>query len=180
MDGEKTIKEMTRKVGSMTPLPPADDLRERFQYDPEAGVIRHKINPRGKGKLGGIAGTIDKDGYVVLTINERKFRAHRVIWKMMTGMDPTQIIDHANGIPGDNRWVNLREATFAQNSANARVQRDSTSGLKGARVNGARWTAMICKEGNSRYLGSFGTPEEAHAVYAEEAQRVFNTFARAK
>ncbi|CAH0532169.1 Phage HNH homing endonuclease (ACLAME 27) [Ralstonia phage UAM5] len=101
--------------------------------------------------------------------------AHRLAWLYMTGKWPEQFIDHANMNKGDNRWGNLREANKSQNNANQPAR--TTSGLKGAYWSNASmsWQAKI----NKRYLGSYGTAEEAHAAYMEAARERFGEFARA-
>jgi hypothetical protein len=44
---------------------------------------------------------------------------------------------------------------------------------------GKKFVSMIRVNGETRYLGIYETPEQAHAVYAAEAVRVFGEFAMA-
>jgi hypothetical protein len=59
----------------------------------------------------------DVDGYLHGKVFGAKLQAHRVIWKLVHGVDP-DTIDHINGDPSDNRLENLRDCTVAENSRN--------------------------------------------------------------
>src|ERR1039458_5689462 len=60
-----------------------------------------------------------------------------------SGAWPTKEIDHVNGDPGDDRLINLREATHAQNQANRRKGLHSVQkGVKRSR-SGNRWEARL-------------------------------------
>jgi len=106
-------------------------LTEVLFYCPETGIFRHidrpvrrsygdvQINLRFSGK---IAGTINKHGYRIISLDNRKYKAHRLAWFYVHGRWPVDQIDHINRCPGDNRLVNLREASPSLNSLN-RVSR---------------------------------------------------------
>jgi len=62
---------------------------------------------------GKIAGCVDKRDYVVINLDGKAYKAHRLIYLLVTGIDPEQI-DHINGICNDNRWCNLRQASVVK------------------------------------------------------------------
>lgn len=62
--------------------------------------------------------TVDKDGYLLVKLDGYCYRAHRVIFLMMTGRWPKPTCDHISRNTLDNRWSNLREATHAEQTAN--------------------------------------------------------------
>jgi hypothetical protein len=96
----------------------------------------------------------------------------------MTGKWCSLVIDHRDGDPSNNRWANLRRATRSQNSANRRIPRNNPCGFKGVSRHRGKWDATICKKGRRHFLGSFLTPQAAHAAYVKAARKLFGEFAR--
>jgi hypothetical protein len=149
----------------------AERLRQLFKYDPETGLFERA------GRLRNGTNTV---GYVQFMIDGEMQLGHRMAWLYVHGSLPNQI-DHINGVRHDNRICNLRESSQAQNCGNVRRHRDNKSGFKGVirSSDGKRWAAQICKDGLRRHLGTFDTPEDAHAAYCEAAKAAFGEFARA-
>ncbi len=156
----------------------ATKLREVLRYDPETGFFWRLVDFANNARAGSKAGSKTGQGYVCIGIGGHRYRANRLAWLYMTGEWPTMDVDHKNGIHGDDRWSNLRLATKTQNRANARIRKDSSSGLKGVRKYRNRWQARIT--GSGVYLGSFGTPQEAHAAYVAAAILHYGDFAKVK
>lgn len=88
------------------------------------------------------------------------------------------LADHANCNGLDNRLVNLRPATRAENAYNRRIQRDNRRGLKGIVPAGRRWVAQARVRGKQIYLGTFDTPEIAHEAYCKAIKELHGEFAR--
>jgi hypothetical protein len=155
-----------------------DYLRSIYDYDPDTGHFTHKTGrPRGGwAKPGKIAGCRRSDGYILIRIKGFNYRAHRLAWFYTHGRWPTDLIDHANGDPSDNRIHNLREATRSSNAANSKRPSDNTSGYKGVTLakRSQRWQAQV----NGRYLGLFSTVEAAADAYARAAKELHGEFAR--
>lgn len=171
-------------------LPDVGLLRQIFDYDPETGVIRHRIRPRSmfqsdkahrisnkKIVPGSVATYPVALGYLAVRVNG-DFKAHRVAWKMHFGTEPPDVLDHINGDPRDNRIANLRPAFGAQNNGNCRIRRDNALGFKGvSQHSSGRFRARIRTDKRLRYLGMFDTPEEAHAAYMTAASAAWGEFA---
>jgi hypothetical protein len=156
-------------------------LKELLTYDPATGVFRNRID-RGHVKAGAVAGnTHSTKRYRYISIDSRRYFAHRLAWLYMTGEWPKDQIDHINCIRDDNSWSNLREATNSQNHANIGKRRDNKTGYKGVfrRKDTGKYSARIRINGVQVHLGHFGTAEEAAAIYAEAANVAFDDFARA-
>jgi hypothetical protein len=109
--------------------------------------------------------------YVHIQIDGKLYTRHRLVWLFVHGKWAERI-DHRNGIHGDDRISNLRLASRSQNSANSRMHKDNKVGLKGVRITqNKRYSAHI-------NLGTFDTPEEAHAAYQRAAIQLHGEFAR--
>ena len=104
-------------------------------------------------------------GYMASTIDSVPFLAHRIIWKMVHGVDPEHI-DHINGLRNDNRLVNLRETTVGGNCRNMATPSSNTSGVVGVHwhTTNRTWTANIQACGRLTHLGTFKSKEEAIAA----------------
>jgi hypothetical protein len=153
------------------------ELKKLVVYNPFTGnFIRRKGINKGK-----IAGMISKrTGYVCVKIGARGYLGHRLAWFYMTGKWPTCEIDHINTVRHDNRWINLREATRGQNQSNGNAYKNNLIGLKGVgTTNTGRFRARIRKDGKEYQIGTYDTPEEAHAAYVESAIKKHGEFARA-
>lgn len=155
----------------------AERLRELLSYDPETGVFTWRVGGHGR-RSGDVAGCDNGAGYVKIIIDGRNRLAHRLAWLYTHGRWPECFIDHRNGDRADNRIANLRECSPAQNQHNRhRADRGSASGLIGAhrQPHSRRWRATIKAGGKHRHIGTFDTPEAAHAAYLQ-AKRELHPF----
>jgi len=100
---------------------------------------------------------------------KNKKRPHIFMSSAVIGKSSCLVIDHINGNTLDNRRTNLRFCTHSQNLRNSKPSIDtgkkSYSRYKGVkklkRKNRFSWIATIYWEGDTVYLGSFKTEEEA-------------------
>lgn len=148
----------------------AEDLRAWLTYDPETGEFRWKTRISIKSTIGKLAGRINATTrYLDIGIRGRRYGAHRLAWLYVYGEWPRGMIDHINCVRSDNRIANLREANDAVNHANVVApQRNSTTGLRGVTPGKCGgFVAATALGGKYRYLGTFDSAEEAHAVYTE-------------
>lgn len=153
-------------------------LKTVLHYDPDTGLFRW-ATPRRKVRVGDLAGKANKAGYLIITIDQRAYRAHRLAWFYMTGTWPENDVDHKDTVRHHNWWTNLRPATRTQNNANARRTKTNTTGFKGASVCGQTKLirAQIRINKQRVHLGYFRTAEEAHAAYMKKAHEVHGEFA---
>jgi len=128
-------------------------LKELLHYNPDTGVFTHKSNPDPRAVVGGVVGTINGHGYLILTVDGKTRNAHRLIFLYMDGSFPDKDIDHINGIKTDNRWANLRTVTQSENSKNAKLSKANKSGLPGVYWYEARkrWR-VVC---STRFIGRY-------------------------
>ena len=152
------------------PLPSQDELKKLFQYDPETGDLTWKMSLSNRAPVGFICRGL------VVSIRRQHFEIARVIWKWMTGDDP-DTVDHENRNHSDNRWTNLRNATFQQNLWNKGPQRNSKSGYAGVVWFRNKWWAYIDHDRIREELGSFAVKEEAVAARARREVELRGEFA---
>lgn len=106
-----------------------------------------------------------------------QFLMHRQIMGYPIDME----IDHINGDKLDNRKLNLRICSRAENDRNSRPHRDGSSKFKGVsrigkRSKGKPWRARIWG-GKEIVIGYFLTEEEAAIAYNVKAKELFGEFA---
>lgn len=155
------------------------ELVETFSYDPETGVITWKSR-RNKGsiKAGSVAGCLKKNGYVRIQYKKQMLLAHRVAWVIHFKKWPTDILDHVNKDPSDNRICNLREATHQQNMMNRPASKCNPTGSKGVSLyNNGKYRARIVANGVRHHLGKFTSLEEASQAYKRAAILLHGDFA---
>jgi hypothetical protein len=157
-------------------IPSEVRLHELLNYDPETGALTWKVSNAPRRVGGRKAGYVDGNGYVMVGIDGKKYCAHRLIFMMMTGSAPVQI-DHKDRVRHNNAWTNLRAATRSQNSANQKPRTDNKTGFRGVVYCDGKYVARIGPGSSPIRLGSFNTPEEAHAAYCAAADRLYGEFA---
>jgi HNH endonuclease len=144
-----------------------DRLREYLNYDPLSGTFTHLTDhPLWHFRQGDMAGGTDSSGYVIVGVDGRRYKAHRLAWLFMTGEWPQDCIDHRNGIRDDNRFENLRDVSSRENNTNKAAHRSGK--LPGVTFQPRRekpWRSRITLDGKQRYLGNFRTAEEAFGAY---------------
>jgi hypothetical protein len=167
-------------------LPSQEILCKLFRYDPGTGDLFHR--PRTPDMFHSVkrnqsyacqtwntrfADTkldcLDKRGYIRahIKIDGAKFEtfSHRVAWKIVHGVDPDDI-DHINGIKTDNRLVNLRSVSNAENHKNMAMYKRNTSGVIGVYWHGEanKWHAQIRINGKRCNLGFYDDIDQAVAA----------------
>lgn len=164
---------MPRNINSIS----LDYLRSVINYNPETGVITwlKTVSPRAP------AGTSptgrDRDGYLIMTLNGKYLRQHRVAWFYMTGSWPANKMDHRNGIRDDNRFCNLRECDEQDNNRNRGLSRNNTSGVSGVHFQQGKWMVRIrLNKHVRRFFGYFDDLELAELVANEARDKYHGDF----
>ena len=90
------------------------------------------------------------NGYAIRRDHKTTVRMHRQIMDF-----PDSQVDHISGNRLDNRRCNLRLATNAENSRNARKKSINTSGVIGVSWNKGKWQAQIRADDGRKNLGYY-------------------------
>lgn len=143
------------------------ELKRLFSYDPETGNLYCKEQYRTGLKEGDKVGNLDS-GYLKFSFYGKYYGCHRVAWFLYYGHWPN-VIDHINGNPSDNRIVNLRNVTHAQNMQNKSRHRSGRL-LGTTKTDSNRWQSKIRVNRKDIHIGTFDTELEAHEAYLNYAK----------
>ena len=149
-------------------------LMAALRYDPETGDFhwRNPVYASWKSPAGSVA-----NGRKTIWVNGFNYYASRLAWLYVYGVWPNAEIDHINGNSTDNRIANLRDVSHAVNMQNQkRPRKDNRSGLIGAQKNGSGWRAVVKTGGKKLHLGTYDTPEQAHAAYLQAKKAMHPAF----
>jgi HNH endonuclease len=142
-------------------------LRTAIHYDPETGSFIWNHRPRehfanedtykkwNSRHYGTVAGFRRFDGYTIIGVNKKQYRAHRLAFLYMTGNIPLFDTDHINGMRSDNRWENLRSVDRVENSRNMGMRGTNTSGACGVEKHQGKWRARIMVNGKNVHIGCY-------------------------
>jgi len=173
-------------------LPDSNYLNQALSYNKDTGDIAWKLRPPSHFKnrnayesfngryAGKKAGSVSRNGYLKIGIDGVSYLAHRLIYKMKKGVDPSGEIDHRDTDRLNNKWSNLRLSTSSQNQHNASIRKDNKTGFKGVHFDKKRnkYVAHVRVDGRTVYQEFFDDPEEAYKARCKAAKRLHKRFAR--
>ncbi len=173
-------------------MPPLEYLQECFDYNPDTGELFWKTRPlhhfgtvriwtwwnnRFAGRKIEYIGT---NGYLTVRVIRINYSTHRIIWKLCTGADPIEMIDHIDGDKLNNKIDNLREASVIENGRNRKISKNNKLGIKGVHYDSTtgKYRASISYGGKAYNLGSFATIETASQAYQEASLKYHKEFGK--
>ena len=107
------------------------------------------------------------------TIKDGDRKRNAYMSRLITTAPKGKEVDHINGDTLDNRKINLRICSHAENSRN-RKKPIGNNQYKGVRKNRRKYAAYIQ---GGKYLGLYDTPEQAAFAYNEAAKDYYGEFA---
>jgi hypothetical protein len=159
-----------------------DSLRSRalqlFEYRKD-GKLLWRAYRSSNARKGDVAGYMKSHGYMYVSVDDKRYLVHRIIFLMHHGFLPENV-DHINTVRDDNRIENLRAASMSQNAHNAKLSAGNSSGFKGVSwcKKKQKWRANICTKYRQTHIGYFDTAELASDAYANAALAQHGEFAR--
>jgi hypothetical protein len=135
-------------------------IENGYKYDPLTGKI---YGMRGKEI------TRKHKGYICINLKVRgknhNLYGHQLAWYYMKD-ECVEELDHINGIPNDNRFVNLRSVARNENQWNRKT-------AKGYYYNQRekKWKAQIWFNSMQIHLGYFNTEFEARNAYLQAKEK---------
>lgn len=154
-------------------------LKDFLSYEAETGKIFWVKSPNEKIKVGQVAGTTDKKGYIRVKVFKKSYLAHRLAWFLHYGEWPSRMLDHKDQNPSNNKISNLRECSRSENGRNRQSKKNSSSGYLGVCWGKYqnKWLAQARFNGKLVYLGSFTEEVDAAKAYDNFAKQFFGVFA---
>ncbi len=123
---------------------PHTRLIEILKYQEESGKFTWVQCVGGGSRVGKEAGTVDSLGYIVIRIFGHGYKAHRLAYFYVTGHWPDEVIHHINGVRNDNRWENLTQASYSENSSAQKTSIRNTSGFRNvSRASRGGWAVKV-------------------------------------
>lgn len=122
-------------------------LRAILLYEPDTGEWYWRVSISNRIKAGMRAGGIKAGGYRQFLISGYTYYSAPLAFLYMTGEWPKDQMDHINRIRDDDRWENLREASWSENMANRKIPAHNTSGYLGVSWDApsGKWDARVNK-----------------------------------
>ena len=165
-------------------LPSQEYLQELFDYDETTGkLIRKKAAAsthvgQSESLVMNLEVTATRRSYKRTSVDGTAFMEHRLIYKMITGVDPLwKRVDHVDGDRGNNRIENLRLASASENACNRQL-RNNSSGVTGVYLikTTGKWQARIKVDGSNISLGVFDCREEAVKARHDAEDQYYGEF----
>ncbi len=147
-------------------------LKELLHYDKSTGVFTWLKSNTNSVRVGDTAGS-NANGRAVISVDGAKYYSSRLTFLYVEGYFPEFFIDHIDGNPLNNKWVNLRHVSRVCNNQNTKKREDNTSGITGVYWNDRdqKWNARIYIQYVKIHLGTYKTRvDEALARYTFEQQ----------
>ncbi|CAB4152509.1 putative NHN endonuclease [uncultured Caudovirales phage] len=153
------------------------DFNEYFEY--RDGHLYWKVLHGRKNTIGKKAGFLYNNGYIGVGFKRKQYKVHRIIYELHHGYCP-KFIDHINGDNSDNRIENLRAATRNQNGYNTKLNINSTTGIKGVRLdkNTKKYRVSFRVNKEMKSFGSYFDKEVAKFVADAMRYKYHGNFAR--
>jgi len=158
-----------------------DELKKQLHYNPDTGDFTWLVSNTNSIKIGDIAGCKENgNSYTRIFVNKKSYKAHRLAWFYMTGEWPVTFIDHINGVKYDNKFNNLREATFIENQHNVPKRIDNSTGYKGVSFHkpSLKFAAYAMVNKKRFWLGLFETAKLAALSYENFVKQHHGSFYR--
>jgi len=160
-----------------------ETLHKLFEY--RDNDLYWKVRPSNCVDMSKPAGCIEGEGYRVIKIKGKVYKAHRLIYHMfnekwdITDTSQNNSIDHRDNDPSNNNIDNLRVATSSQNRANSGNLKNNISNAKNVYWNKERgnWRVRVRLNYKNHCGGSFVNKEDAIAKAIQMRDELHGEFA---
>lgn len=127
-------------------------------------------------EAGGVVANGAGKSYWVIHVDKKTYRRAYIVFLVVNGFWPPELIDHIDGNSLNDCPENIRCASITQNAWNHRHRKKTASTPMGVRTMGRRFQARLAVNKKMLYLGVYDTAEEAHAVYIQKRKELYGAF----
>ena len=120
---------------------------------------------------------INPSGYAKGLVDNVFITMHRFVFGTVSDDHREFVVDHINNNRLDNRCCNLRLVPTYVNSHNRVKNSNTTSKYIGVYKSNKKWASRFNYKGETYYLGTFETEEEAARVYNAKATELYGEYA---
>jgi hypothetical protein len=129
-------------------------ILNNFKYNEDGSLTRYDRKNSG--------GSYDKDGYLIIKIKGRQYKAHRIVYLLNHNKLPNGEIDHINRNRSDNRIENLRVVTRKVNIRNTTKKPNEKTGVVGVHIDNTNGLKKNFATSHKGKTYRFSTLEEAY------------------
>lgn len=153
-----------------------DEVSAHFRIDYFTGALIRLQSRSNRVKPNTVAGSLRKDGYLGVSLLNKQYLVHRIIWLLHYKEWPKDEVDHIDGNRTNNKIENLRISNRFDNNRNRHGPSKSNKlGVLGVYSHKHKYIATIRVNSKSIYLGLFSTLEEAQAAYLNKKREVHSS-----
>jgi len=151
-------------------------IKDRFDY--RDGELFYKYDVGKRMKAGEKAGHYTTNKYSYITIDQKRYLIHRLIYLWHHKYLP-DTLDHINNERQDNRIENLRPATVSQNAQNRCISVRNTTGVKGVYFHkrSGQYVARIRSQQKNVFYKYCETIEEAEKCLQVARENIHGKYA---
>lgn len=167
-------------------LPTQELLLQLLTYSPSTGKLLWNERPiemfktsractiwnkKYSGKEAGTISNVKNSDlqYIHISINNKIYRAHMLIWIMIHG-NIEGIIDHIDGNGLNNILINLRDISQSKNIRKCKMRKNNSSGHRGVTLTeSGRYAVCIMIDRKKIHLGRYDDIQYASMIYSTAA-----------
>ena len=155
-----------------------DQVKSLFEYK-DGNLYWKNVNKYHNQLNDKKSGANHHSGYTNITINKKKYTAHRLIYLYHHGFLP-EFVDHIDMNKSNNKIENLRAATRSQNQWNKPRLKKTVSNVKNVffRKDMNKYLVKVYANKKVHYFGCFESLELAELVAIEARNKLHKEFAR--
>jgi hypothetical protein len=139
------------------------ELYAKVWYDSQTGLFHTRVKTT-RSNAGDVITKLRPDGYCRVSVFGERLLAHHLAWFYVNGVWPETDIDHVDGNPSNNVFLNLRMIERNENLQNIRkVRKNSITGVNNVSWNSARkkFVVQLSHMGENKFGGHFDTIDDA-------------------